>query len=519
MTVSVSDGNGGTDSITVTINVTDVDEDAPVTNNAPEFSDGSSTTRSIAENTSSGVNIGNAISATDADNDTLTYTLSGTAASSFSIDSSTGQLQTSAALDYETKSSYTVTVSVSDGNGGTDSITITINVTDVDEDTTTTIIYNVGDTIPNFPFPSGTFNFGNILTFNDTVYTCISDEECTITNGQVTQGTIEDSSGDGEDTTDEDTSNNAPVFTDGDSTTRSIAENTASGINIGNAISATDADNDTLTYTLSGTAASSFSIDSSTGQLQTSAALDYETKSSYTVTVSVSDGNGGTDSITITINVTDVDEDADVDEDTDVDEDADSPISLSNLTCSGNVIFGNLLSVRIGVTVTANRRVRITVIEGFINGDSIGINPLFRILNAGETTTISVSGTWNHDGSDDPECSANVEWETFAAPAAPSVPINTVLLPNYPNPFNPETWIPYELSKSAEVTLTIYNMRGQMIRQLKLGHKPAGVYRNRSRAIHWDGRNNIGEKVATGVYFYQLTAGDFTATRKMLILK
>ena len=62
-------------------------------------------------------------------------------------------------------------------------------------------------------------------------------------------------------------------------------------------------------------------------------------------------------------------------------------------------------------------------------------------------------------------------------------------------------------------------MRGQMIRQLKLGHKPAGVYRNRSRAIHWDGRNNIGEKVATGVYFYQLTAGDFTATRKMLILK
>ena len=99
--------------------------------------------------------------------------------------------------------------------------------------------------------------------------------------------------------------NNAPTFTEGTSTTRSVAENTASGQNIGVPVTATDADtSDTLTYTLGGTDASSFSINNSTGQLQTSAALDYETKASYAVTVSVSDGNGGGDSINVTINVT-----------------------------------------------------------------------------------------------------------------------------------------------------------------------------------------------------------------------
>ena len=101
--------------------------------------------------------------------------------------------------------------------------------------------------------------------------------------------------------------NSAPVFTDGTSTTRTVAENTAANINIGTVVSATDADTgDMLTYTLGGTDAASFSIISTTGQLQTRAALDYETKTSYSVTVSVSDGNGGSSRITVTINVTDV---------------------------------------------------------------------------------------------------------------------------------------------------------------------------------------------------------------------
>ena len=99
------------------------------------------------------------------------------------------------------------------------------------------------------------------------------------------------------------------------------------------------------------------------------------------------------------------------------------------------------------------------------------------------------------------------------------IPEATALLANYPNPFNPETWIPYQLAESAEVTLTIYDTNGQLVRHLALGHQAAGIYRSRSRAVYWDGRNQLGESVASGLYFYTLTAGEFTATRRMLILK
>ena len=99
------------------------------------------------------------------------------------------------------------------------------------------------------------------------------------------------------------------------------------------------------------------------------------------------------------------------------------------------------------------------------------------------------------------------------------IPKETALLANYPNPFNPETWIPYQITKDADVVLTIYAVNGQLIRTLALGHQPAGIYQNRSRAAYWDGRNEVGESVASGVYFYTLRAGDFSATRKMLIRK
>ena len=98
-------------------------------------------------------------------------------------------------------------------------------------------------------------------------------------------------------------------------------------------------------------------------------------------------------------------------------------------------------------------------------------------------------------------------------------PSETQLLANYPNPFNPETWIPYQLSEPAEVTLRIYTMGGTLVRMLNLGHQPAGLYHQRSRAACWDGKNELGESVASGVYFYTLIVGDFTATRKMLIMK
>ena len=112
-----------------------------------------------------------------------------------------------------------------------------------------------------------------------------------------------------------------------------------------------------------------------------------------------------------------------------------------------------------------------------------------------------------------------------AAPSAastnsePLLSSETTLLPNYPNPFNPETWIPYRLAEPADVSISIYAADGTLVRTLDLGHRSVGIYESRSRAAYWDGSNALGEPVASGVYFYTLTAAEFTATRKMLIMK
>ncbi len=338
VTINVSDGKGGSDTIAVTINVTDVDE---ATNTAPVFTDGSTTTRSIDENTGSGVDIGSAVSATDVDNDTLTYSLGGTDAASFSIGSTNGQLRTSTALDYETKSSYSVTITVSDRKGGSDTIAVTINITDVDEATNTAPVFTEGETASRSVAENtgSGVDIGSAVSAtdedNDTLTYSLGGTDASSfsigsTNGQLRTSaaldyetkssysvTINVSDGKGgSDTinitinvTDVDeATNTAPTFTDGSTTTRSVDENTKSGVDISTAVSATDADDDTLSYSLSGTDATSFSIDSSSGQLRTSAALDYETKDSYSVTITVSDGNGGSASITVTINVNDIDE-------------------------------------------------------------------------------------------------------------------------------------------------------------------------------------------------------------------
>ena len=351
VTISVSDGNGGRDSLTVTINVTDVNE-----NTAPVFTDGTTATRTIAENTAANINIGSPIAATDTDTgDTLTYTLSGIDAASFSIISTTGQLQTKAALDYETKTSYSVTISVSDGNGGSDSITVAITITDVNETPENTApVFSEGNSItitmalPPKGNTEADYDVGNPLSATDAdgdtvIFYSLSGADAGLFNTYVfskrvggqnqsyvqltTRGwslhdankssftvivTASDRDGGSNSITvtinvTNETENNAPVFTDGSSTTRTIAENTASNTNISTAITATDADNDRLTYTLTGTDAASFAIDPTTGQLRTKAALDYETKSAYTVTITVSDGSL-TDTISVTVNITDVHE-------------------------------------------------------------------------------------------------------------------------------------------------------------------------------------------------------------------
>ena len=99
------------------------------------------------------------------------------------------------------------------------------------------------------------------------------------------------------------------------------------------------------------------------------------------------------------------------------------------------------------------------------------------------------------------------------------LPKHTGLLQNYPNPFNPETWIPFELASSAEVIIRIYNTKGQLVRTLHLGNQNAGIYVTKDKAAYWDGTDSAGEKVASGVYFYTLQAGEFRATRKMIIMK
>ena len=303
----------------------------------PEFTEGTTATRTVAENTAASVNIGTAVAATSADNGTLTYTLGGTDAAAFSIDGTNGQLQTSAALDFETKASYSVTVDVSDGKGGSDAITVTINVTDVNEapvftQGTRATLAVAENTAPGtnigVAFTATDPDSGDTLTYSlrrsdrnsfsvdpntgqlrtraaldyetKRAYTNLAvrvTDSGGLTDAIIVTINVTDVN-----------ENRSPVFTDGNSATRAVAENTVSGENIGSAVSATDLNNDTLTYTLGGTDASSFSIVNTSGQLQTKAGLDYEAKTSYSVSVSVSDGNGGSDSIDVTISVTNVNE-------------------------------------------------------------------------------------------------------------------------------------------------------------------------------------------------------------------
>ena len=130
---------------------------------------------------------------------------------------------------------------------------------------------------------------------------------------------------------------------------------------------------------------------------------------------------------------------------------------------------------------------------------------------------------WIQDARDvgaDPQTIAILErFLAVGTRMAQPTPEKTVLLANYPNPFNPETWIPYQLAQPAEVAVCIHTANGALVRTLPLGEVPAGVYQSRARAAYWDGKNAHGEPVASGVYFYTLKAGKFTATRKMLIVK
>jgi len=99
------------------------------------------------------------------------------------------------------------------------------------------------------------------------------------------------------------------------------------------------------------------------------------------------------------------------------------------------------------------------------------------------------------------------------------IPVVSALAQNYPNPFNPDTWIPYELAEASNVKISIYDIQGRLVRIIDLGHREIDQYFTKEKAAYWDGRNNLGEKTSSGIYFYQIQAGDFKSVRKMVILK
>ncbi|RKU22986.1 hypothetical protein C6499_19315 [Candidatus Poribacteria bacterium] len=732
--VTADDGlTGGTAAITVTINVTDVsvaDGDPEPTNNAPAFASDTAA-RSVAENTAAGMPIGAPVAAVDTDaGEVLTYTLGGTDMASFDINGATGQLMTQAALDHETKDSYTVMVTATDKGGLTDSITVEITVTDVNEapafadataarsvdentaagmnigaaftatdpDDGDEVMYSLGGTdMASFAIGDTT---GQLMTMgmldhetkdSYTVMVIATDSGGLTGSITVTISVMD--------------VNDAPMFASA-TATRMVEENTAAGMAIGDPVMATDDDGDDITYSLGGVDMASFAIDTATGQLKTMADLDYEAQASHTVMVTASDGTLMS-SVTVTITVTDVPEfmlsvpagqslihvplkmaglakisdlydklggatnvnllitydassqrwlsyigeqnrgrasDRDLTDDLGILADMKNAVTLqlsgdalgTDGTASITLVTGSNL---VGVPLKDSRITNVsdllelddnvsfiivsdggeykTITRAGDPGDVAVTGGQSFILNATAATTVSIMG----DG-----------WASSAMPAAPwlgqtgihktgvtsavavtgsvvdgvkgltdfhitvknlstgqvetvatdkngtgyqltvvdvstgraaqvgdileitaqstdplvgveplryvvtaedvkrshiqldalvtyEIPAKTELLRNYPNPFNPETWIPYRLATDAVVTLRIYNQKGEQVRSIPLGHQVAAVYETRHKAIYWDGRNDLGERVASGIYFYHLTAGDYTATRKMVIVK
>ena len=327
MTVRASDGNNA-DTLAVTVTITDKNE-------PPAFTE-ETATRTIAENTAADQNIGPPLLATDPDaGDTPAYTLGGTNAASFGIVATSGQLQTKATLDHETKDSYTVTVTATDSSDASDTITVTITVTNVNEtpefpstetgdrqvaentvagedigatvaaidpDAGDTLTYTLeGTDLDSFHIDSAS---GQIQTKSGVTY----DHE--VKSSYSVTVKADDNNG-GTATIDVTITvadvNEPPEFSV-ETASRTIAENTTTGVAIGAPVTATDPDTaNTPAYTLRGTNATFFDIDASTGQLQTKAPLDYETKSGYTVTVTASDGTL-TATLDVTVTITNIDE-------------------------------------------------------------------------------------------------------------------------------------------------------------------------------------------------------------------
>ena len=331
VTVSVSDGKDANsdadpsadDTITVTILVSDVNED-------PSFALANDT-RTIEENTPAGEPLGAPFRATDGDGDTLTYSLGAGSAEDFEIDAASGQLRTRAVLDYETTSSYNLTVTATDPSADSNSVTVDVTVENVEEPGTVALSPvqpRVGDTL------------NALLTDPDMVSGAVTwswERSTSRTSGWAAvsgaasasyptvdpdanyylraTASYDDGAGDGKSASAVSANpvrapapgNTDPMFPSG-TDTRTVDENERAGTNVGAPVVATDADNDRLSYFLSGTDAAAFEINSSSGQLRTRAVFDFETRQSYQVDVTATDPSGGFGEVTVTISVGNVQE-------------------------------------------------------------------------------------------------------------------------------------------------------------------------------------------------------------------
>ena len=531
------------------------------TNTAPTFTSGVSTTRTIAENTAAGIHIGRPVVATDADNDTLTYTLGGTNAAAFNIDATTGQLKTRAALDYETKRSYTVTVTVSDGSL-TDTITVTINITDVAETPTPQQPGGGGGTptlraSTTAPLTEATLHESVVtLTLSDGTYV---DSSFHVARAITVSGIngVTFNTWDVDDVND--TEVGVELTFDGDFDTNATLTFTVGAGAI------KDYNGPALTAQVSVTGGTESLVASTTAPL-TEATLDESV-----VTLTLSGRTYESSSYNVGRAITAAGIDGVTFKSWDVDRISDTMVTVE-LTFDGNfqidsrLIFtveegaiagysGSAFTAEIPVTAgleadanndgVVNTQDLVLVASNYgqtgtnradINGDGVvNIEDLTTVAgaidNAGAAPSAQPQMLELFTAADVKLWLSHARQRNLTDPTslkgiifleqllAAMLPKETILLPNYPNPFNPETWIPYRLAEDAFVTLTIYDGRGQVVRTLEIGHQTAAFYESRSKAIYWDGRNEFGESVASGVYFYQLRAGNYTALRRMVILK
>ncbi|MXZ00035.1 hypothetical protein F4Y93_05085, partial [Candidatus Poribacteria bacterium] len=635
--VTVSDGTL-IDQIVVTINVAGTAPETP-TNSGPSFADGNHTSRTVAENTAKGVNIGNPIAAADADNDALTYTLSGPDAAAFDIDNTTGQLKTGAELDYEKKNTYTGTVTVSDGDL-TATITVIIVIIDLDDQESPTL------TLTSQPLTEATLNRSIVtLTLNNRVYENwlsdpvgvsgisgvtvrpfdvhrLSGTELSVqltfygtnlnTDATLTFTVRADAIAnyDGPDLTAA-----AHVTTTAESVTAStitpLTGETLNGsvirltLNNGTYVpSNRDIDNAVTVSGIAGVTVGFFGVERVSDiviifELEFSGNLETDATLTFTVgadAIADYDGpariarlpvNGGQESIrastaaplteatlngsvvTLTLNGATYErstfdlrgtvEVSGIEGVTfhwfDLDRVSDTELAVE-LTFRGNMDTDATLTFIVGAAAIADYDGPALTAQLPVTGrhESIAAStdaPLTEATLDESVVTLTLTGRkyarsifdirgavtvsgidgvtipWHEpDKKSDTEITVELEFDsninadstlTFTVGAGAIANYNgpaltaqitvtadreNALLANFPNPFNPETWIPYQLAKPTEITITIYAVNGQIVRELALGHQAAGIYQTRSRAAYWDGRNAFGEPVASGVYFY-----------------